>query len=312
MAPVDLWIWGFQPVQFLILFAVLFFVGLAAQRVLTRMGRRITMFWQVVFAWLACWAFLTFVLFPPLPFSLLATYLGLITVALFIYAGSTESGWQECRDTVLSTLRGRTLVHRLGRAGLFVMVPALLFTGLHHALIPEFEPPLEFRMYHFAPPATFTVHGATYTDRFSKYWEPIWVAKEELNPSPRLRAAGVTLHIPPHLVELAGGYSEVVIVDHGIDLGGVLHKAETALPSLGSSLRASPQRGKTVLLSNFFVVDQDGRVVGTDSYRVGRRIRCCAANLRTILPPGSHVYSLPEGYPFEKARAQPASRPAPA
>jgi hypothetical protein len=296
----DFWIWGFAPLQFLLLFTAAFLIGLGVQRVLTRLGWRITTFWQVVLAWGVGYALLAYVVVPPLPFHLFATYMGLITVALFLYAGATESGWQECRDTVLGTLAGRTRARRLARAGVFVLVPALIFTGLHHALTPVFEPPLEFRAYHFAPPATFTVQGATYTDRFSKYWEPPWVAKEETDPSPNLRSAAVTLHIPPDLVELSGGYSEVLIVDPGTDLNGVLLKTEEMLPSLGSRLRAHSGAGPTLSLSNFFIVDRDGGVVGTDTYRVGRRLRCCAANLRTEVPPGSHVYILPEGSPFKK------------
>src|SRR3972149_5292460 len=123
MVPADFWIPGFAPLQFLILFAVAFLIGLWVQRVLTRMGWRITTFWQVVLVWGVCYALLGFVVSPPLPFHLLATSLGLITVALFVYAGATESGWQECRHTVLGMLAGRTRSHRLPPPGGVAAVP---------------------------------------------------------------------------------------------------------------------------------------------------------------------------------------------
>ncbi|HET8759973.1 MAG TPA: hypothetical protein VFN94_02830 [Nitrospiria bacterium] len=296
MEPARLWIPGFEPVQFLILLAILFFVGIAVQRVLTAKGRRITMFWQVVSAWIACWAFLTFMLPLPLPFHLRANYLGVITLALFLYAGDTESGWQECCDTVLGMLRGHTRVHRFARVAVFVGLPLVTYAGLHDQMIPRFEAPLEFRAYHPPPPNAFTVQGATYSDNFSG---TMWVRKTEEHPSPALGAAGVTLHIPPHLVELAGGYTHFQIAASGLDVVDVLYQAEAAIPALGSSLHKAP--GGSTRGVNVFVLDKDGHFVGDDAYTVGGRSRCCRAKFTTIPPPGSHVDVIPTGSAFTPA-----------
>ncbi len=294
MEPARLWIPGIMPVQFLILLAVLFFAGIAVQRVLTAKGWRITMFWQVVLAWIACWVFLTFMLPWPLPFHLRANYLGVITLALFVYAGATESGWQECRDTILGMLRGRTRVHRFARVAVFVGLPLVTYAGLQDQMTPRFEEPIEFRSYGASPPETFTVQGATY---FRKSSRTMWLGKPEEDPAPALGAAGVTLHIPPHLVELAGGYTHFQIAASGLDVGGVLYQAEAAIPALDGALLKAP--GGSTRGVNFFVLDKDGHFVGDDTYSVGGRSRCCRAKFTTIPPAGSHVYVLPKGYEFK-------------
>ena len=308
MVPADFWIPGFAPLQFLILFAVAFLIGLWVQRVLTRMGWRITTFWQVVLVWGVCYALLGFVVSPPLPFHLLATYLGLITVALFVYAGATESGWQECRHTVLGMLAGRTRAHRLARLGLFVMVPVVTFGGLQHLLIQQFEPPLELRSYG-SPPRTFTVHGVKYVHGFRGM---DWIGREDTNPSPEQHAASVTVHIPEHLVELAGGYTHVQLVGPVKNLDDAMDRVESAFPRLDGQLRKDPWRDGPDLYVNLFVVDQDGFLVGTDSYSVGSRFKCCAASRATSTPLGSDVYILPKGYPFEERGVEPDALRSPA
>lgn len=155
----DFWIPGFMPLQFLLLFAVTFVVGIWLQRALTHLGWRITTFWQVVLCWTVCYLYLKVLLAPPLPWNLFANYMGAVTIALFIYAGATEGGWTECKDTVLGVLGGRTQAHRIVRVALFVTLPALTYINLRHFLTPNFETPIELRNAYGAPPRTIVVHG---------------------------------------------------------------------------------------------------------------------------------------------------------
>jgi hypothetical protein len=233
--------------------------------------------------------------------------MGLITVALFLYAGSTESGWQECCDTVLGMLRGRTFGQRLARVGVFVALPVVTYAGLHTQMTPVFEQRLEFRFYHFNPPRSFTVQGATYFHDSS--WK-VWVRKPEEHLSSALLAEGVTLHIPPHLVERAGGYThfQMAMPVRVLDVGGVVDQAEAASPALDGALRTA-LIGSTKEV-NVFVLDQDGRFVGDEAYRVGGRTACCAARMWTRMPPGSHVYIVPAGQAFTAPRAAPGAAPA--
>ncbi len=160
MHTANLWIPGFMPLQFLLLFAVVFLVAIGLQRMLARLGWRITTLWQVLLLWTISYACLKFLVFPPLPSHLMANYLGVIAVALFLYATATDGGAKECLETVGGILGGRGLGYRLLRASLFVAVPTLTYAMVHDQLLPPIpDTPIEFRTYHPAPPASIVVHG---------------------------------------------------------------------------------------------------------------------------------------------------------
>src|SRR3990170_3656042 len=102
------WVWGLMPVQFILVFVFAFFVFIAIQSVLKRFNLRITSFWQALFVWFTGYSILKFVVVPPLPSSLLYQYMGVITVATFLWVSVTEPSWNECKHTVSSFLAGRT------------------------------------------------------------------------------------------------------------------------------------------------------------------------------------------------------------
>jgi hypothetical protein len=149
-----------MPVQLLVVLTVTFLVVIAAQTLLKRIGKPLTPFWQVVSLWLLAFALFKWVLSPPIPFSLLAIYMGLITMVLFVWISATERTWGEFKRYILDMLTGASLSHRVLRAVIVVGLPLIAAaTTYSYVAPPEITQPLELRGYHPAPPRTITVQG---------------------------------------------------------------------------------------------------------------------------------------------------------
>jgi hypothetical protein len=148
-----------MPVQFLLVFVAAFALFLAGQYVLKQWGRPVSAFWQGVLIWLTAYGIFTWVVHPPLPESLLYTYMGMVTVAIFVYVSATDEGWAQCRRTVTAFLTGETRWRRMVRAAVFVVIPLLTMWTVYTAVAPSYEDPVELRSSHVAPPRSITVHG---------------------------------------------------------------------------------------------------------------------------------------------------------
>jgi hypothetical protein len=168
--PESFWVPGLMPIQFLLVFALAFFVFIAVQSLLTRVNQRVTSFWQAISVWFTGYAILKFVVVPPLPSSLLYQYIAVITVATFVWVSATEPSWNECKHTVLSLLGGTTRGYRVARALCFIALPTVFGLAIHNHLVPRFEDPIELRTVDPAPPASILVDG----ERFA--------LQEERNP----------------------------------------------------------------------------------------------------------------------------------
>lgn len=155
-----LWVPGIMPIQFLLIPTATFLVFTAIQVILKRIGRPMTPFWQVVGSWLLFYLFLKWAVFPPLPFSVMVTYMGLVTIVLLVWVSATNQTWQEFKRYILDTLTGASLHHRVLRAVVAVMLPIVAGVSTYRYFEPqEIVQPLEFRAYHPAPPRTITVQG---------------------------------------------------------------------------------------------------------------------------------------------------------
>lgn len=161
--PESFWVWGMMPIQFLLVFVVAFFVFIAVQSLLKRFNLRITAFWQALLVLSAGYAILKVVVIPPLPSHMLYEYMGVITVATFLWVSATEPSWSECKHTALSLLGGTTRGWRMVRALVFTSVPLLVAIGLHDALTPKFPEPVELRTVSPAPPASIRVDGEVFS-----------------------------------------------------------------------------------------------------------------------------------------------------
>jgi hypothetical protein len=154
------WIPGAMPVQLLAILAVVFLSVVTVQTLLKRIGTPITPFWQVIGFWLLAFALFKWTITPPIPSSLFATYMGLITVVLFVWVSAIEQTWGEFKRDVLNTLTGATFHHRVLRAVVVVALPVIAGAVTYLTIAPStISEPAELRINHPAPPRTITVQG---------------------------------------------------------------------------------------------------------------------------------------------------------
>jgi len=159
----NIWIPGWMPVQLLLILTAAFFAFVGIGWVLRKQGRSLPKFTQAVLVWVTAFIILRFVLYPPIPSALLNTYMGLITLVLFLLVSSDEESWAEFKRPILKTLGGDTPGFRRVRTVTFVALPLLIGFGTYNTVAPKFEEPIELRTVHPAPPASVKVHGKTFT-----------------------------------------------------------------------------------------------------------------------------------------------------
>lgn len=110
--------------------------------------------------WLLGLYFYTAVLYPPIPWTLLITYMMLWTIGTFLYISQDPKTFAEFRSPIVKTVIGE---FKMARIIVFVALPVLVGFGTYKSLQPTFQEPVELRTVHPAPPATTKVHGKTYT-----------------------------------------------------------------------------------------------------------------------------------------------------
>ncbi len=113
--------------------------------------------------WLAAYIVLRKFLYPPIPFTLLAMYMGIITIAILLYISLDESSFDEFKHPLSAMLHGTRPPHKLSRYVTFTAVPLLLAFGTYDKLLPKFAEPIELRTVHPAPPASINVHNKILT-----------------------------------------------------------------------------------------------------------------------------------------------------
>src|SRR4030095_15216072 len=160
----NIWIPGIMPIQLLLIFGLFLILSLGVGALYRRStGRPLHMLIQGTGAWLIAYIVLRYILSPPIPMSVLSTYMGLITLVIFLYISSTEAGWQETQKPILDKLRGETGIHRGVRAVTLVALPVLIGLGTYNQIKPSVDEPIELRTVHPAPPQNTTVHGNMFT-----------------------------------------------------------------------------------------------------------------------------------------------------
>ena len=110
--------------------------------------------------WLIGLYFYTNILYPPVPWTLLITYMMLWTIGTFLYISQDPVTFAEFRKPIVKTVVGE---YKLARIIVFIALPVLVGFGTYKSLQPKFQEPVELRTVHPAPPATTKVHGKTYT-----------------------------------------------------------------------------------------------------------------------------------------------------
>ena len=155
-----IWIEGWMPMQllFILTFMAASYVGV--NFILNRMGKRIPAFPQFILLYLGTYAALKYIIFPPIPEALLYTYMGLVTIVLFLLISVNEEMWSEFKRPIANTLMAETPNYRKIRMASFVGLPLLAMFGTYNFLAPgEIIAPIELRTVHPAPPRAVTVEG---------------------------------------------------------------------------------------------------------------------------------------------------------
>ena len=151
-----------MPIEFLLILVTLMGTFVITNFLLRRTGKPVPVFGQYILIWLAAYSFFKFILFPPIPVSLLYTYMGLITIVLFIFVSATEASWTEFKRPIANVLMAETPTFKGIRTISVVALPLLIGYTTYGIVAPKFEEPIELRTVHPAPPASTTVHGKSY------------------------------------------------------------------------------------------------------------------------------------------------------
>jgi hypothetical protein len=126
------------------------------------LGIKIPKILQAVIIWGVAYIVMRVILQPPIPFTLLAMYMGVITIAIFLYISITEPSWKEFSRPIFLTLSEDSFKWRISRYVSFVAFPLLIGYGTFNKVVPKYEEPTELRVVHPAPPASISVKGQTF------------------------------------------------------------------------------------------------------------------------------------------------------
>lgn len=110
--------------------------------------------------WLLGLYFYKAILYPPIPWTLLITYMMLWTIGTFLYISQDPETFAEFRKPIVKTIVGD---YKIARIVVFIALPLLVAAATYKSLEPSFAEPVELRTVHPAPPATTKVHGKSYT-----------------------------------------------------------------------------------------------------------------------------------------------------
>ena len=150
---------GFMPLQFLLELVgiILLFTGVAA--VLERAGYSINRLFKTVLVFVTFVLYLTYRVYPPMPFTILATYTTVVLLAMLLWASSTDAYWREFTQPILAVLDAETTPTRVVRTVVIVLLPLLAGWATWNAWLVKVAEPVELRTVGPSPPASFTLHG---------------------------------------------------------------------------------------------------------------------------------------------------------
>lgn len=134
------------------LVALVVAVGLLLRR---RMG---PLAW-LAFVWLAIFAFLEWGFEVPIPKSVIQLYMGIVTLALVLFASADRERWQRVKTPVLAFVTDKRYTPAL--AAVVLLIPAAVAANIYlEATAPPVAPAFG-RTVHPAPPSEIEVHDET-------------------------------------------------------------------------------------------------------------------------------------------------------
>ncbi len=130
--------------------------------IFTKMGMPLPKIIQAPILWIFSYIAFRVILQPPIPFSLLAMYMGVCTVCILLYCSLTTESWQEFSDPIANMLRANEGGAKMSRYATFLILPGLIAFQSYDMLLPKFGEPIELRTVHPAPPASVNVHKKSF------------------------------------------------------------------------------------------------------------------------------------------------------
>jgi len=130
---------------------------------LKRIGKGISPFWQAILIWLTAFVIIKYILYPPIPATVLYTYMGAITIVIFLFISSTDASWEAFKRPIVATITAETPKHGKMRMALFMVLPFLAAICTYNFTVPKFEEPIELRTHFPAPPHSITVYGSAFS-----------------------------------------------------------------------------------------------------------------------------------------------------
>ncbi len=153
---------GYMPMQMLfeLAFCVAVFAGISY--LLSRSGILMSRFWQGILFWVFIIMYLTYRIYPPIPFSVRAMYGTVSLIAVFMWVSSNEEDWRKFKQPIMNVLDAVTPLHKVLRIVWLIVIPFVFMAFSYKALLPNLDEPIELRTVHPAPPASTKVHGKTF------------------------------------------------------------------------------------------------------------------------------------------------------
>ena len=156
----EFWVEGLMPMQLLFILTAVAALYVGINFVLTKIGKRIPAFPQAILICVGTYMVLKFIIFPPIPYALLYTFMGLIAIVVFLQISASEEMWTEFKRPIVNTLMAETPRYRIVRLTSFIALPLLMGYGTYGYLAPgNIAAPIELRTVHPAPPQGITLGG---------------------------------------------------------------------------------------------------------------------------------------------------------
>jgi hypothetical protein len=143
---------GLMLLQFFVELAGLTLVLSGLSLVLSRAGMPVNKFWKAVGLFLSIFLYLKYRVYPPMPFSVLSTYVVVTLAAILLWGSSSEEDWQDFRRPIIATLDAETQTTRIIRAGLLALLPVLTWYLTWDSMLIKINEPVELRTVGPAPP----------------------------------------------------------------------------------------------------------------------------------------------------------------
>ena len=130
-------------------------LALAAVFALLYYRRASLLLWAVAW-WIGIYVFLRFGFTIPIPFSVIALYMGIVTIAILAYVSSSDERREEVAGPLIRFMTDKRYSRLL--VATVILIPTLAAANVYVQMNVPLEPPFFPRTIHPASPAEITVH----------------------------------------------------------------------------------------------------------------------------------------------------------